>query len=498
MECGCRDDVSWFLSFCVYPGLSLSGTTIAALSTHGPAFPGACSEILILNCGCKPAAGLPDCIAAGPISRAYVPPVKRPRQKFLTRRGQDGLRLRTPVAADSLLLRPAVSLLLDLREPADICPVNNNYSKCGVSVSSLHLIKQHKRALIQRHAHADNLTGLMQSVTTLVPLAILWWMVVLGAAVSYWLTAALVLLISLFTLRVLVLMHECGHGSLFHGVRLNRAFGFVFGVLSGMPQFVWSQHHDFHHANNGNWQKYRGPLTTPSVDEYAAMSGIQQCLYRGTRNVLLAPLGGFVYLIFNPRFTWLKGSLGLAWHLLKRKALQPEVSLRVHAAAFVTRYWNSSRQYWHMFWNNCALLGIWVLMCWVVGPALFFTVYLISVSLAGGAGIALFTVQHNFEHSYATDTERWDYDQGALAGTSFLILPGWLNWFTANIAYHHIHHLSAKIPNYRLVACHNENQQLFADVVRIRLREIPRALKCIIWDTRAQRIISVAEYLRQR
>jgi len=133
-------------------------------------------------------------------------------------------------------------------------------------------------------------------------------------------------------------------------------------------------------------------------------------------------------------------------------------------------------------------------MCWLVGAGLFFTVYVISVSLAGGAGIALFTVQHNFDHAYATDTERWDYDTGAIEGTSFLILPGWLNWFTANIAYHHVHHLSAKIPNYRLVACHKEYEHLFGSVKRVKLSQIPAALKCLLWDAHAQQITSFAKY----
>jgi len=109
----------------------------------------------------------------------------------------------------------------------------------------------------------------------------------------------------------------------------------------------------------------------------------------------------------------------------------------------------------------------------------------------------LFTVQHNFEHSYASDGRHWDYDTGAIKGTSFLTLPRWLNWFTANIAYHHIHHLSAKIPNYCLVRCHNENRHLFLDVARVRLCHIPRALKYILWDTRTQQINSVAEDRQQ-
>jgi omega-6 fatty acid desaturase (delta-12 desaturase) len=198
--------------------------------------------------------------------------------------------------------------------------------------------------------------------------------------------------------------------------------------------------------------------------------------------------------IFNPRITWLRGSINFIAHIIKRKFARPDISIKEHARSFETRYWRSATEYWHMFWNNVVLLSVWVLMCSAFGTLRFFAVYLISGSLAGAAGIVLFTVQHNFKHSYASDTEHWDYDRGAIEGTSFLIFPRWLNWFTANIAYHHVHHLSDKIPNYRLVGCHNEYRQLFSDVPRVKLSQIPSALKYILWDRRARQIISVAEY----
>ena len=110
----------------------------------------------------------------------------------------------------------------------------------------------------------------------------------------------------------------------------------------------------------------------------------------------------------------------------------------------------------------------------------------------------LFTVQHNFEHSYASGDEGWDYVTAAIQGTSFLVLPRWLNWFTVDIAYHHVHHLSARIPNYCLAECHKENQDLFSDVPRIGLSGVPKALKYILWDTRRRRLISVAEYQQQK
>ena len=352
--------------------------------------------------------------------------------------------------------------------------------------------------MIGRYTKSSDIKGLKQVFATLVPLALLWWAAVRCAGVSPWLALLPLLLIILFTVRVFGLMHECGHGSLFRSRRLNRLVGFFLGVVSGMPQYVWSQHHNYHHAHNGNWDRYRGPYTTLSTDEYAALSRAQQQMYRNKCSVVASPLAGFIYLIFNPRFTWLKGSVGLLVHTVGRKLAQPRASLRAHVASYRTRYWKSAREYRHMLGNNLVLLSIWTLMCYVCGTKIFFSVYVISVSLAGAAGIVLFTVQHNFEHSYASDNAHWDPDTGAIEGTSFLVLPRWLNWFTVNIGYHHIHHLSASIPNYCLAECHEEYQHLFASVRRVKLSEVFASLKCILWDTRAHRIISVAEYQRAR
>jgi omega-6 fatty acid desaturase (delta-12 desaturase) len=173
---------------------------------------------------------------------------------------------------------------------------------------------------------------------------------------------------------------------------------------------------------------------------------------------------------------------------------QPGVSWKAHAAGFKTPYWNDAREYWHMFWNNVVLLSAWAAMSWWIGPVLFFSVYLASVTVAGGIVIVLFSVQHNFEHSYASGNEGWDIEAAAIHGTSFLTLPPWLHWFTANIAYHHLHHLSTRIPNYCLVECHARYQHLFSGVRRIRLSELPGAMKHILWDVQARRIISVAEF----
>ena len=140
-------------------------------------------------------------------------------------------------------------------------------------------VKQQEWAVISQRYQADDSRGYVQVLTTLGPLAALWAAVAPSAGISLWLTAAVTLLMTLFLVRAFVLMHECGHGSLFRRAALNRAFGFVFGVLSGMPQFVWAKHHAYHHATNGNWSKYRGPLNTRTVEEFRAMTDRQQRMY---------------------------------------------------------------------------------------------------------------------------------------------------------------------------------------------------------------------------
>lgn len=359
-------------------------------------------------------------------------------------------------------------------------------------------VKAQKRSLIDEFARPDGRKGFCQIAATLIPLALLWTVAGAGSPISPALPVLATIGIAFILVRTFVLMHECGHESLFCNAATNRNVGFALGVICGMPQYVWARNHNFHHTTNGNWAKYRGPLATASVDEYEALTPRQQRRYARSRNILLAPVAGFMYLIVNPRLNWLRGLVGLMAHLVKRKWAQPQISLREHAAQFETPRWQTAAEFRHMSLNNLVLLSIWVGMCWLIGPLLFFSVYFASISLAGGAAIALFTVQHNFEHAYASGDQDWDYDDAALHGSSFLELPAWLNWSTASIGYHHIHHLSSRIPNHRLVACHARHVKLFASVPRLRLADVGASLKCILWDKASRRIISVAEYEASR
>ena len=360
-------------------------------------------------------------------------------------------------------------------------------------------LKEIAPKIIKKYSHKSNFKGLIQNLNTLIPYFALFYLAMKSLeSQSYWFATAFTLLLSLFIVRIFMLMHDCGHKSMFKTQLFNTAGGFFTGVFVGMPQYVWSQHHNFHHSTNGNWEKYRGPLNILSVKEFAQLSPSNQNKYRLGRSILLAPFGAFMYFIFNPRFNWMLGSFIFSINIIKRKFENSDQHFKDIISSQESRFWKNGKEYLHMTLNNIVLLSIWVAASWYFGTATFFTIYIVSLSLAGAAGLIIFTLQHNFEGAYASDTEHWNYYQAALTGTSFFTFPKIINWFGADIAYHHIHHLSASIPNYNLVRAHKEYAHLFDDVTRIRLRDVAKQFKFILWDEEQQKIISINQYNRMK
>lgn len=354
-------------------------------------------------------------------------------------------------------------------------------------------LKNSKNELIARFVGRDNRIAALQTLNTLLPIAGLTYASVWASDISYWLSAACMLLLGLFLLRAFVLLHDCGHNAMFASPKLNATFGFIFGLFCGMPQYVWSRHHDYHHSTNGNWNKYRGPLSVLSVEEYTKLSPAQRKAYARQRRIWMGPLAGFLYFVFNPRFTWLKGVLALGRYMFTRVRSGEARSIIQAAEGFETRYWDNWKEFRHITANNLVLISLWSAITLWQGPALLL-IYGVALSLAGAGGLILFTIQHNFEGSHATGDEGWDYYTAAIEGTSYLKLPRVLHWFTADIGFHHVHHLSARIPNYRLRDCHYAYHALFSGVPRLGLKDIPNAMQYIIWDEVQQTLITAQQF----
>ena len=138
-------------------------------------------------------------------------------------------------------------------------------------------LKEIAPEIIKKYSQKSNTKALLQNINTLIPYFALFYLAMISLeSQSYWLAAGCTLLLSLFIVRIFMLMHDCGHKSMFSNQKLNAIGGFFTGVFVGMPQYVWTQHHNYHHSTNGNWEKYRGPLNILSVNEYSKLSTGQQ------------------------------------------------------------------------------------------------------------------------------------------------------------------------------------------------------------------------------
>jgi omega-6 fatty acid desaturase (delta-12 desaturase) len=361
---------------------------------------------------------------------------------------------------------------------------------------------------------ASDARAAWQLLNTLGPVALLWMLIgwiahtpsVVAAlplpaplALPMLLLGPLVLLV-LFSARTFSLMHDCGHESLFRSRWLNRAAGFLLGVINAIPQHPWARGHAFHHKHNGNWERYRGPSALVTLAHYRSLPAHQRWFYGFLRQPLMLIPGGFFYLVIKPRLALLLGSgeflirtgraltdavVARGW----RGLAQLPALVRQHRSS----YWYTSGELADLVANNVLVLTSWLLMAHWLGAGLFWSCYALVMAFSAAIFICIFFVQHNFEGSYAHGSADWNYLRGAIEGSSNLELPPILDWFSADIGCHSIHHLCERIPNYRLRACHERNATLLEGSRRLRLADIPGCFAYILWDDDGDRLVTVAE-----
>lgn len=286
-----------------------------------------------------------------------------------------------------------------------------------------------------------------------------WWMV----SISNLLALALALVNAAFLLRLFMIQHDCGHGSLFRDRRLCDWIGRGIGVLTLTPYDVWRKTHAIHHATTGNLDRRGiGDLPTLTVREYQQKGWIGRALYRLVRNPVF--LFGVV-----PFYTF----------FLQHR-------LPIHLMRSGWRYWLSA-----MGTNaaiGLALTGI----VWLGGWDVLLFVFLPTMLVAAMAGMWFFYVQHQFEETSWEHDEDWNIQEAALRGSSHYALPAVLRWITGNIGVHHVHHLASRIPFYRLSEV-IEDHDLLARSKRITLWESFRCARLHLWDEQRGRLLSFAE-----
>ena len=296
-----------------------------------------------------------------------------------------------------------------------------------------------------------------QIANTLLPYAAIWFLIYLTLSVSVWLTLPLAILMGGFLVRMFIIHHDCGHGSFFKSRRANDIWGFITGVLTFVPYYHWRWEHAVHHATSGDLDRRgMGDIWTLTVQEYLESSRWQRFAYRLARNPV-------VLFVIAPLYIFL-------------------IKQRFPKAAAGKRERNS------VYWTNLAILGMAGGLIWVLGFKAYVLVQLTATAVAGSAGVWLFYVQHQFEGVYWERAGEWDYATAALHGSSFYKLPKILQWFSGNIGFHHIHHLSSRIPNYHLEKAHDA-EPLFQKVKPITLFPSMKSLTLRLWDEQRQKLV---------
>lgn len=308
--------------------------------------------------------------------------------------------------------------------------------------------------------------ALWQLANTFIPYAALWVLMYWSLKVSWFLTVPLAIIAGGFLVRIFIIFHDCTHSSFLKSQAANNVLGFLCGVLTFTPYFHWRWQHSAHHASAGDLDRRgMGDIWTMTVQEYLESSRWKRFAYRLTRNP-------FILFVLAPLYLF----------LIHQRFPSREASARDRQSVYSM---------------NFALALMLVSMSVMFGIKNYIILQLITISIAGSAGIWLFYVQHQFEGVYWERKEEWDFTAAALQGSSFYKLPRILQWFSGNIGYHHLHHLSSRIPNYNLERCHKAHP-LFQTVKPVTLLSSLKSFNFRLWDEESRRLVGFSHLKRMR
>jgi acyl-lipid omega-6 desaturase (Delta-12 desaturase) len=318
--------------------------------------------------------------------------------------------------------------------------------------------------ILARYRQPSASRSILEIAITFGPYATLW-ALAWGAYCFglWWLSLLIAVPTAGFLVRLFMIQHDCGHGSFFRHRMANDWVGRVIGVFTLTPYDFWRRTHAAHHASSGNLDRRGlGDVDTLTVREYLAPSAWRRLCYRLYRHPAVMFGIGPAYL-FVLRHRLPIGLLRGGW--------QPWVSTMA---------------------TNFAIALIVAVLIWFIGVGPFLLVHLPITLIAGAIGMWLFYVQHQFDPTFWARDGAWTLHEAALYGSSYYDLPAILRWFTANIGMHHVHHLSSRIPYYRLPRALREHSEL-RNVSRLTMLQSFRCVRLALWDEERKRLISFRE-----
>lgn len=304
-------------------------------------------------------------------------------------------------------------------------------------------------------------SSIWQLINTFVPFFMLWFLAYQSLSISYVLTFGLSTIAAGFLVRIFIIFHDCCHQSFFKNQHANKILGTITGILTLCPYEQWRRSHSIHHATSSNLNKRgTGDVWVLTVEEYLSSPLWLRLAYRMYRNpFVMFGLGPIYIFLISYRFN------------VKGARLKERINIYI---------------------TNLSVVGLAGLLCWTIGWEPFLMIQGPIFLISGSVGIWLFYVQHQFEDSYFEKEEEWDYVKAALEGSSFYKLPKLLQWITGNIGFHHVHHLSPRVPNYYLEEVHNNHLSL-QNAQTITIASSLRLLRFRLWDEQNKKFVGFKE-----
>ncbi len=266
----------------------------------------------------------------------------------------------------------------------------------------------------------------------------------------------------LLILRMFVIYHDQQHHAILPRSRLAEILMRGVGILTLNPSSIWRSSHSHHHNHNSKLRgSHIGSYPIMTRGQYLRSSGWTRFKYLSLRHPLTMMAGYFVMFMYG---MCLRPFLNDP-----RKHFDCLIALLLHAG-----------------------IGVALTLAWG-WPALLLT-QTIPMLIASGIGSYLFYAQHNFPGVSFNDRSGWTYEKAAMESSSFMKTNPIMAWFTANIGYHHIHHLNSRIPFYRLPEALRGMPELqAAKTTSLKPAEILRCLRLKVWDVETQRMIGLRQ-----
>lgn len=317
--------------------------------------------------------------------------------------------------------------------------------------------------VLAKYRDPSHLRSLFELGVTLAAFIAIWAAAYWALSVSWLLTLALATLNGPFLVRLFAIQHDCGHAAYFRSRDVNDWVGRVLGVLTLTPYDVWKRAHSIHHSGAGNLDRRgMGDINTLTVDEYFARTTWGRLKYRLYRNpFVLFGIGPSYIFFLDNRLPF--GFFKSGW-----------------------RFWASAMG------TNLGMVAIITTLYYFGGFAPILLIWLPTTVAAATMGVWLFYVQHQFETTHWNREEEWQIHEAALLGSSHYVMPKPLQWVTANIGVHHVHHLYSRVPFYRLPEVLRDFPVL-AQAQRMTIMQSFANAKLHLWDEKGRRLMTYAQ-----